>query len=331
MANVNFANVRIDYNEILNGIGSEIQEVFNQLKALKPGDDNSTLKQYVDAINKIIVSDEQSFMKAQDYHEDNLYIVIRFGGATMNFGASQSNVSLSVLGTANRIKPAQYFMSLFVSYWNTRKLKKSDNVELNITQIWKAPYVSANFNETHKDFRTLFSVEGTLIIGDNAVYLGNIVYEYGKDENDNPLYETLPFMAYNDNYSASVNPVSFGNTNGFAVSEVDFSTFSFSISTYLLDTHLVKDVMEIRGWRNKLTDSGKKPDNKFQLYLSFSNGYDNGGGLSSDQLTIETNPNVDEMFSQFKLVSSSISQRLGEIPSITLSFTLSGLEERTGD
>ena len=64
--------------------------------------------------------------------------------------------------------------------------------------------------------------------------------------------ENVDFISWQSSFSNSLAPQPFGNTAGFAVSESNFSTNAFSISTYMLNSRLVEDCLAIKGFRKKI-------------------------------------------------------------------------------
>lgn len=247
---------------------------------------------------------EQAFLKSEEKLDPNgVYVAVRFNRASVNFGSSLCNVSLSILGTANKVKPTQLFFSAFASKYSLQTL----NGQRNTQQIWVTPSVQSNFNEFAAEFRNLFEVSGTLIIGNNTVGIigGYITYHYGQNDS-----EDIPFLTFQDNFRNNLSPQPYGNTEGFSVSETNFSTYTFTISTYLLDSQLVADCMKAKGFilNGSGRTSTKEPNSDFVFTFTFSNGY--------------TNNRTDKaLFKTFKLIDCTMSHSLGEIPTFTASFT----------
>ena len=262
---------------------------------------------------------EQAFLKSQEKADPNgVYVAVRFSKAPVNFGASICNVYLTVLGSANKVKPTQLFFSAFASKYTYKEIQQ------NIQQIWVTPSVQQNFNEIDTTFRNLFDVSGTLIIGNNTVNVlgGKITYVFGTGETD---YEEIPFMAFQDNFRNNLSPQPYGNTHGFAKSETNFSSYTFTISTYLLNTQLVADCMHIKGFALPATPptgaktSSKRPNDDFKLYIEFSNGYSNRNTYSYTDGTRTVTDST--FFKLFKLVDCGMTNNYGEIPMFTVSFT----------
>ena len=313
-------NVKINYNAIVNSLKNQVAILSKEIV-----DGQASGEPYYTEIfsylvgTEIYVDDEQSFLKRLELKDNGIYVTVKFGNASTNFGGSMCSISLEILGTKNKIKPAQAFFSAFCSRWSLSHLEGDEQTN----QIWVTPSVSSNFNEVKDGFRTLFSVSGTLIIGRSTIRLGTITYKYGPNEED---VENIDFMSYQDNYGASLSPQPFGNTCGFTVSENNFSTDSFSISTYLIDCKLIQDCLALKGLRKREngvytpSTSAKKPNDDFVLYLTFSNGYTN---YSPDNE--ESDPNDDvkgsKLFSTYKCSSISIQQRIDGIATITLAFS----------
>lgn len=308
-------NTRINYKEIIDTIADEIATMTDEL--MSATDDYSKEMQKLLNGVKVFVNDEQDFVKPQDMGNNSLFINVHFLESSVNFGGSVVNVNLKVLGTANKIKPAQALMTMFATRWST--LAFGEN---GATQIWVIPRVESNFFETNADFRTLFTVNGSIIIGQGIVKLESLVYKYGSGANDE---ETIYFLAWNDAFSNSLAPQPFGNTAGFAQSESNFSTYAFTVNTYMLDSRLVDDCFNIQGFRKLVNGqrvaSALNGNSTLTLYLTFENGFTNRP--ASGETTTDADPILGtDIMTKFKVTSIQKGQKLGDIPTITIGFSL---------
>ena len=319
------ADVVINYVNIIQAIGDQIQNVWY---ALKDSEDEGIVNE-ISNIKKIEVSDEQSFNKKKGeskIEKGTAYIVARFGSGSINYGSSVTPISLYVMGTANKVKPTQLLLSVFSSVWTTKNLcqgledTEGNSLEIsNALQVWNTPEIITNFNEIDADFKNLFRLTGNIVVGASAVRVGTLTYYWGSGANDK---ETVNIMSFQDGYRASLNSQPFGNTHGFAKSEANFSTYTFSVSTYLLDNHLSADLLAIRGFRNRnggAISSTKKPNDDFKVVLKFTNGFDN---LPNSQSNPSQGDTVwtDNFFNLFKVVDSQIGQEIAGIPTIVITF-----------
>lgn len=322
-------DVVINYANIIRAVGEEFQNVWY---ALKDSDDEGIVSQITN-IKKIEVSDEQSFNKKKGeskIEKGTVYIVVRFGSGSINYGSSVTPISLYVMGTANKVKPTQLLLSVFASVWTTKNLCQGlydvDDNSLEallggdkMLQVWNTPEIITNFNEIDADFKNLFRLTGNIVAGASAVRVGVLTYYYGSGAND---YETINVMSFGDGYRMSLNSQPFGNTHGFAKSEGNFSTYTFSVSTYLLDNHLTADLLAIRGFRNRnggAISSVKAPNDDFKIKLDFTNGFNNmpNGGTNPTPSDSVWN---DQFFNKFKVVDSQIGQEIAGIPTIVITF-----------
>lgn len=301
-------NVQINYKDIIANICEQFSDFVSFLSS-------TTDPFYADVYDlvkgfQIEVSDEQNFVKYNAIDNNKVYIVVKFGSASVNFGSSVCNLNLVIFGTENRVKPTQMFLSAFCSKYNLTTLKNNEE----ITQIWASPTVTSTFTPTGNAFRNLFNMPGTLVIGQSVTKIGEILYSWSYGTTSGT--ETVDVLAFSEGYQASMSPQPFGNTHGFTKSEANFSTATFNVSTYLLDNHLVADCMHARGLQkisNAAISSDKGPNDYFEFKINFTNGYANFDPL-------ETN-NSDKFFQKYKLVSYTITTRIGEIPTFSATFT----------
>lgn len=337
------SSVVINYDEIIESIGSQFQFVLNALL-------NSTEPEILETIRpirQIKVSDEQMF----DYENESialekgtLYIIVKFGLGAINYGSSVTPISLTCLGTENKVKPAQLLLSVFSSTWTTKNLNQGlENESTTMLQVWNTPEVISNFNVYKSGFRNLFRLTGNIVVGPSAIRLGTLTYFYDED-NYNPETgygaETVNVMSFQSTFHSSLDTQSFGNLKGFAKSEVNFSVYNFSISTYLLNGYFSAAALSLMGFRNRSTTGiGAifrinqqqeieqvndyffiKKNQKVKIKLNFSNGFTNEPA-DNEQASERDDILADDFFSYFKIVDVQIGQELAGIPTLTVAFT----------
>lgn len=293
------AEVIIDYQKIVNYIGKEIQHVWDEL-VVNGSDEIKTL---VSAIKSIEISDEQFFRKQESNRKlrrGTVYLVVRFSAGAINYASSVTPVSIYGLGVANQVKPVQVLLGTFASYWTTKNVcqnltttdANNQIISLEVPdmlQVWNTPEVVSNFNVVDDDFRNLYRVTGNIVIGPAAIRVGTLTYYYNTD-GFGEKSETINIMAFQDNLHTNMDSQPFGDTNGFAQSEANFSTYVFSISTYLLNSQLARDLQAMRGFRYRpngvyTIDSYDEQGNpkfsiadtnkRMKLKIDFTNGFNN--------------------------------------------------------
>ena len=337
-------NVELNYKKLVEDIRLQIERLKTKILINDSFDSASPrYNPYYGEISPLVsklnfyVADEQEFLKSQEKLDSNgVYVAVKFGKASTNFGSSICAITLMVMGTANRVAPVQMFFSAFATEYSTKgfpfiyEFGSEENgypitnviTDNNSSQLWVTPGVVGNFNEVGTSFRNLFDVSGTLVIGQSVVKVGSIQYKYGSGSAD---IETIDFMAFQDNYRNNLNPQPFGNTLGFAKSETNFSSQTFTISTYLLNNHLIADCLAIKGYRYRVSSydssktSHKQATDPFEMIIKFTNGYTNnpiaGESDNSDEVIGK------DFFKTYRLVSCEISQKIGDIPSFVATFT----------
>ena len=294
-------NAKINYINIIKDLKAELNSVLANVKgdaSLEEQDPEAY--EELKTIKAILVADEQYFVKKVDFNPNNIYVAVKFGSATTNFASSILSVTLRIMATENKIKPTQLIFGQFAFVYNLGFL----NDDKDITQVWQTPVVSSNFNPTNKAFRTLFSMSGVLVIGQQTVDVESVTYV-----TDGGVEEEVALMSFEEGYQISPNPQPFGNSNGFAVTEVNFSTDTLTFSTYLLDTQLIADCMSARGLtlldNNGSYSSTKKKNDYFTFKIKYTNGFGN---------------NI-EFYQKYKLFNFRIGKKIGDIPSFTASFS----------
>lgn len=282
-------NITIPYNLIV----QLIKEQFDYIKS-----ENEKF-----ASLKFVVADEQMFIKIKDKDPGTVYIVVRFSPAAINFGQATLPLELSVLGLQNTIELTQDFLNNFVNTFNL-------NSENNITQLYMTPRASLNFNETFNGFRTLFSVTGTLVIGDNTIRMSTLYYYANGDETEEP--ELISVIAYNDSSENSLNPQPYPNTHGRTKSYASFQTFAFTIVIYADG----KQTLVQKLFKMKFDDTRSHQNDSFVFKMKFDN-----MDLDFDNENEHTIVNTTPLWT-FKCKNVDFTQKIGEIPAITATFSL---------
>ena len=181
-----------------------------------------------------------------------------------------------------------------------------------------------SFEVTFDSTRGVFILQGVASLESEELH-GDISFDfsytaYGFIE----IPEIINVMSFHDNYHAALDSQPFGDTHGFAESEVEFSTYTFSISTYALDTQLNADLWAIKGFRQRGSNNGKTskfgPNDKMKIKIELTNGFTNMPAndevsSSSDEIL------ADDFFSMFKVVDSQTNQEIAGIPMLTVTFT----------
>lgn len=319
------ATIVINYDEIIYALGEQIQAVWSALK----NSDNEEIVREISNIKKIEISDEQNFITRENQNtleKGTLYIVVKFGIGATNYGSSVAPVSLYCLGTENKVRPSQFLLGVFASTWTTKALMQDlvdkDNKPLvnnKILQVWNTPEIINNFNETNLDFRNLFRLSGNVIVGSSAIRLGTLTYYWGAGNDD---YEVVNVMSFQDNFNTSMDTQPFGNIHGFTKSEANFSSYTFSVSTFLLDNHLSADSLAVRGFRNRnggSISSTFSPNDRMKIKLEFTNGFTNVPNNQTNPYPTDTVWG-DDFFAYFKIVNSQIGQEIAGIPTLLITF-----------
>ena len=116
---------------------------------------------------------EQHFLKNTKVNPKTIYIVIRFGQASVSFGQTVLPVSIIALTEENKINICQ---KLFMDFSHKFNLKK--NEDSTIQQIYESPEVTTNFEYLFAGIRSLVMVSGLFVLSKNANFF---TYYYLKD------------------------------------------------------------------------------------------------------------------------------------------------------
>lgn len=279
-------NVVINYAEIL----ALLEAQFAAIKA----SDTTTFGKL-----NIVVGDEQAFIKDQDKTPDSVYIVVKFGQASINFGQSVLPITIQVMGTHNKIRTTQNLLNKFASTYNRTEVS-------GVQQLYMTPTANLNFSEVFTGFRTIFSLFCTFVISNGTlIKVQKIEYSYSTTESGKTVTktETIDVIHFSDQTQNSLDSNPYPDNNGRAKSYGAFQTSAFSIVTYPDGSkQFFKDIFK---WKYDNTRSHQ--NDTFSMKIVFSN-----CGMTENEFATWN----------YKCHSANFEQVIGENPTITISFAL---------
>ena len=260
---------------------------------------------------KIVLSNEQQFVKQEDRQPNTIYLVVRFSDATLNYGQAVLPLSIRAIAEQNNIECCQKLLLDFVQDFNLQEPLLTDaeghtNVDLGnnfLRQIYTSPSVITNFGEIYSGFRSLFTVAGTFLIGENSNPIESIIVpDIIIDDTQTPpvLYE-LKFLKANLDYSAQLDSQAFYTTGNITKSIGQTATISLSIFCYVLDDDFYKKVTNVIFEKYTSEGAPDDVDTSFTFTLTLKN-----STTYANQV--------------FKLVNASFTQSVGELPQISMTF-----------
>lgn len=273
-------NVVIDKNEV-------VVLLHNQFDKIKS--DNYNL--YKD-IN-FVIEDEMQFNKIKDKSPNTIYMVVKFSAATFNFGQTTQNFTIEVLTEQNSFELTQRFLIEYVTKYNL--VQSADG---KIVQAYTTPAITTNFNYVYDGFRSVLSINGTLlVVSQNNIYVEKLIYHY-VDEKGVSQQEEVDFTSFVDDTTNQLNSQPYGNSNGRTKSYATIQTYTFSVNVYSVECQLIKDVIASR----YLAESGANREFEFSLVLK--------NNISGFQNWI------------FKCAGIHYEQRLAQLSTYSFTFTL---------
>ena len=235
---------------------------------------------------RVLISNEQQYIKTKDRDKNAIYIVVRFLPASLNFGQTVLPITINAIAERNKIDVCQRLLLEFAQTYNL-----TDDESGTIKQTYTSPSIMSNFNEMFDGFRSLFYMSGTFLISKNANPFK--VYVSGESEE-------IDCITVSDTFDVQLDTQAFFNTDNFTKSVGTVGTFTLNITSYLMDTDFLNKVLAV-----KLKDLKKQPagvNTTFRFDIVFKNGYE-----ARDW--------------DFKLVNATVQEEIGELPIISMTFT----------
>lgn len=299
----------IDYEEILRIIQGQLYDFVN-----KP-ENYDLYKDY-----KIVLSSEQQFMKLRDKNPNNIYMVVKYGSASIMFGQTVVPITINTLSEENKLNISQQLMTDFAEEYNL--YRSSNNT---IQQVWESPTVTGNFNPLYEGWRSLIRTSGVFVITKDAAYY-ELYYQYGLDESTTPatpLYQKIPTVT--TSFTLANNPDSqpFYNTHDFTRSIITFGSFSLTFMTFLLtDNWVVSKVIDMLTGANTTLE---KNDSSWNPSIK----KDDDGNIVYDWETTINNEFIIQMRfldgrtreCRMHLISCQVQEQIGQIPTLVISLS----------
>ena len=261
---------------------------------------------------KIVLNNEQQYVKDNNRTPHTIYIVVKFMPATVTHGQILLPININALGEENHIEVCQKLLLEFAQTFtlqeiNIPKEESGDGYNYIIKQIWNSPQIMSNFNSVYKGFRSLFYMSGTFLIGKGSIPITSITY-YNSANDNSEKGQKIEFINASWEFTIQLDSQAFYETNSRTKSKTKIGTLGVSLLFYLTDNTLCNKIIGIAfDEKNLTTGDGTVVSNNgvhetFYFSLTFANG-----------VTIKKMP--------FQMISASSVQNLGEFPMITMSIT----------
>lgn len=264
----------------------------------------------------IILSNEQQFAKDKDRNANNVYIVVKFMSGSLNYGQTLLPVNFNALGQGNKIDVCQRLLLEYAQEYNlgeeiTVREDAQGNVipdtdattavahTYTIKQVYNPPQVMTNFNEVRNEFRSLFYMAGTFLIGKDSMPITAITY-YDSEPGENDEGTEIKFVSATWDLSIQLDSQAFYANKSMTTSKSRLGTLVINVVSYFVNNDLCSKVRAIAFRDETTAPNGIKEE--FWLALTFADGY--------------TSPALS-----FHLSEGSSVQNIGEFPLVTMTFT----------
>lgn len=262
----------------------------------------------------IEVTSEMQFLKKKEAYKNRIYIVVKFLPATILFGQIVLSLTITALSEQNHLFVCQKLLSDYAHKFNLTF--DGDNIQ----QIYETPTVLLNFNEVYDGFRSVLSMDGTLVIT-TTINRFDFYYHY-KNDNGEDVAEKLDLISSFFNFDNNIDSQAFYGTHDFANSIARIASFTCGFNIHLFtNSRLVNDCLKIVSLAG-LNEEGKidktnNIDNAFDLEIRFraKEKYINEEDGKEYERYI-----VNPIRTIFKLTAFNASNNIGELPGLNLSF-----------
>lgn len=256
--------------------------------------------EYYDKYN-IILSNEQQYVKEKYRDKDSIYIVVKFIPGSLNFGQTLIPINFNALGEGNKLEVCQRLLLEYAQQFNLCEpinisaSESGDGSSYTIKQVYTQPQVMSNFNPTWNEFRSLFYMSGTFLLGKDSEAIKKITYYSSLDQEEG---SELNFINASWAFAIQLDSQAFYGTNSRTESKSKIATLTLNVTLYLKNDPLSLKTLKIAWNVDKEHNSIK---DVFYLDVEF------------EDLTVEKMP--------FHLSNANCTQNIGEFPLLSLVFT----------
>lgn len=235
----------------------------------------------------IHISNEQQFIKEKTRKTGSIYIVVKFGQASVNFGQIMLPATISAVSEQNNVVLCQ---RLLMEFANTYTLKWNDND--TIKQIYTSPSDVINFNDVFDDYRSVFNLAATFLISENTNPIKKI--EYGVTVDNVTTYSQIDCITSALSFSTQPDTQPYTMNNNFTSTINKTGTRTLALVSYLVDNGFFNDCLDIMMATKDLNLS-------YNMKITFKNNKSYTG--------------------VFKLISFDLQQDVGNLPIISVTLT----------
>ena len=265
---------------------------------------------------KVILSNEQQYIKNKDRNPKNIYIVVKFMSGSVNFDQTLYPVNFNALGEGNKLDVAQRLLLEYAQTFNLGEDEKwsvtwKDSQNVSHTdnyiakQVYTQPQVMSNFNTFTTEFRTLFYMSGTFLIGKNSMPITKLEYYDTMPtavDGQYPDGQNIDFITSSWHFSIQLDSQAFYGTNNRTRSKSKIGTLAISFTCYSTDNPLCDKIRAIAFDDTTLSGAPNGIKTPFYFRITFANG-------------------KKTKIMEFRLSDADSPQSIGELPLISLMFT----------
>lgn len=261
-------------------------------------DDPDYYKKY-----NIILTNEQQYVKKSDIKTDNIFIVVKLLEGSINYGQTLTPVNFNILGEGNKIDVCQRLLLEYAQTFNLceeiniNKEETDDGNEYIVKQVYTQPQVLSNFEETWNEFRSLFFMSGSFLIGKNSLPITDITFY---ENIDSEVGEKINFINATWDFSVQLDSQAFYGTDSRTTSKSKISTLVLNFTIYLCNNKICQKILGMSFNNKEWAPNGIKE--KFYFDINFKN-----------------NLKISKM--EFYLANATSNQNIGEFPLLSLGFT----------
>lgn len=255
---------------------------------------------YAPYLKKIIVCDEQIFAKKKNVDPNSIYIVVKFGTASFDFGQALVPITINAVSEQNKLDICQKLLfDLAVEYTQKAPIESAGFPSTDYAkQIWNTPNVINNFNEVYVGFRSLFYMTGTLIIGHHSSPIDELWFNKGEA---NAVKISDWMITFSDSFDVYPDTQAFYTTSGIGKTAAKTASYAFSITLFKVSNDFMNLCRAIKRGDTALAPKGIST----KFVLSMRDKDDAEGYYFTEE---------------YVMINMTIQQNKGDLPTVALTF-----------
>ena len=267
----------------------------------------------------VVICDEQIFAQQKQLTPKTIYLVVKFGNASFDFGQALLPITINAVSEQNALDICQRILFELATRYTQEEPLNIEDFEVSdyAKQIWNTPNVINNFNEVNIGFRSLMYMTGTLLIGHDSSPIVELIYNKG--QTDEVLLHKY-MITFTDSFDIYPDTQAFFVTNGIGRTAAKTAAYAFSITLFKVTNPFMNKIRTIK--RGDLDGAPNGISTKFSISMRDKDEFERNETTGDIIIDPVTELPIKHYFTvEYTLINMTIQQNKGDLPTVSLTFS----------